>query len=333
MDQDDFFIAVYQNDLFTVQEIVDLGLDVNEADQDGNHAVDIGLHFGHEDVVGYLIEKGAKVAVVPSSDDLIQAVCNGRVSHARAMVLAGADVASEDSVGTSILELALRQDLFGLAEWLVEHGAMRICIGCLKELLEPSKLSPWHCAACFEEENAEMNARPPAAHAVACPPCSQCGHVPSKVTKFCLECGFKGASSPSSHTTAAAASSPSPVFPACLACGTIPKLAKKFCLECGHKIGATPAPDPAVAEAPTDAPLVEPLQPTPSNDEPTQAPSGASVRPVRHTGQTKKVKDTARAPAPAKQRKVRHRRICAGCRWENKTNEPACAECGHSMVR
>lgn len=135
-DQDDFFVAVYNDQLEVVQAMVKKGQNVNVIDEEGSSPLGIAIQEEHGRIVRFLRTKGAKVpgeagfppAVPPKPanielDDFFIAVAEGKVEDVRNFIAWGADVNQADEDGTTLVHIATINDHTEVVNMLIAAGA------------------------------------------------------------------------------------------------------------------------------------------------------------------------------------------------------------------
>lgn len=125
-DRDALVTAAYKGEYEIAKMLVAAGANVNN-NKHSKHQFPLQLasNYGHEDIVGLLLKKGAN----PNNDvSLIKAVSKGSISIVKMLVEAGADINKKhiDSVGR-VLGYALNKSIekcdYAIASFLINRGA------------------------------------------------------------------------------------------------------------------------------------------------------------------------------------------------------------------
>ena len=93
-----------------MRALIELGADINKADDDGATPLYIATEKGHEAVVRALIEAGADVGVAaPDETPLFIATYEGHEAIVRALIEAGADINKAKDTGATPLFVAAEE--------------------------------------------------------------------------------------------------------------------------------------------------------------------------------------------------------------------------------
>jgi len=135
-EQDDFFVAVYNDQLEVVQAMVKKGQNVNVVDEEGSSPLSIALQEEHGRVARFLRTKGAKMPGEPgfptatpprpaeiALEDFFIAVAEGKVQDVKNFIAWGADVNHADEDGTTLVQIATINDYMEIVDLLVAAGA------------------------------------------------------------------------------------------------------------------------------------------------------------------------------------------------------------------
>jgi hypothetical protein len=122
-----YFQAVASGNLKNVRNFIEKkGVNVNSVDPSfGTTALVTASARGHNNVVRYLINKGAKVNPRLRTTPLMEAVLMGKLNVVRMLLDAGANVNTRDKRGVSVLMYALgrRPPKLEIARLLLDRGA------------------------------------------------------------------------------------------------------------------------------------------------------------------------------------------------------------------
>ncbi|KAF5296333.1 hypothetical protein FQA39_LY12550 [Lamprigera yunnana] len=121
----DLFEAVENGHVYTVQTLVNNGLDINSQNENGETLLLIAIRCVHIPIMDWLISKGAKIDIVSnrSSSALHFAACMGDCVSVRCLIEGGVDVNILNSDGDTAIALALRHEKISIAEILLDHNA------------------------------------------------------------------------------------------------------------------------------------------------------------------------------------------------------------------
>ena len=108
-----------------VEELIDMGADVNQKEEDGKTALMRASYRGHKEVVELLIRNGADINQKDNNGvtALMWASYKGRKEVVDLLIQNGADVNQKDSDGWTALMKASRQGYKEVAEVLIQIGA------------------------------------------------------------------------------------------------------------------------------------------------------------------------------------------------------------------
>ena len=119
--------ASADGDLLTVQKLVKSGADVNKATDTGDTPLMTAYEHGHEAVVNYLKQKGAKGDINSANKygwtPLYIASNHGNLDTVKYLIEEGADVNKADNSGKTPLYVAREQGYQAISELLRSHGA------------------------------------------------------------------------------------------------------------------------------------------------------------------------------------------------------------------
>ena len=116
-----------------VIDAINIGIDVNVKDTDGDTALMRAVDYGHTEIVNALLQAGAEVnaertgtwnSVLSGNTALVTAVTHGNVEIVKALLNAGADPNTEDVDHIPVLMIATREkDNIGIVKALLDAGA------------------------------------------------------------------------------------------------------------------------------------------------------------------------------------------------------------------
>ena len=126
MDTSDFFNQVREGNLPAIEALVDRHPDLlHSRDQRGSTPLILAGYYNHQDVVRFMLERGAPVDEKDSSGNtaLMGACFKGYTEIAEILIDAGADVDARNGMGGTCLIFAITFNREPIARLLLNRGA------------------------------------------------------------------------------------------------------------------------------------------------------------------------------------------------------------------
>ena len=125
----DLFFCVSSFNTLALVYFIELGVDVNQRNEDKDGILHYIAYYGQYDLMNYLISKNADVNIKSDKDltPLHLAVNQGYSKIVKLLYENGADINKKGQYGKTALHLAAANGHYQIADFLVEHGAELEC--------------------------------------------------------------------------------------------------------------------------------------------------------------------------------------------------------------
>lgn len=119
------FATVVKGDIETIQGLIEEGLYVNLADEDGRTFVHVAVLSGKKDIVEFLLKKGANIDCADKNGwtPLHYAVSQGHNEIVRFLLEKGANINAKDQHGWTVLRYVVHHGNKEMVEFLLQEGA------------------------------------------------------------------------------------------------------------------------------------------------------------------------------------------------------------------
>lgn len=121
-----FIDCAEKGDIEAAKMFISEGININACDKEGQSALMRASLFGHTDMVGLLLEKGADIKIrskETQSTALMEAVAGNHVDVIRLLAQNGADVNERDVLNRTPLHVECMWGFVEVADLLIELGA------------------------------------------------------------------------------------------------------------------------------------------------------------------------------------------------------------------